>query len=94
MDMDFVRSYEHNYVIYVTADQKMRWERALSRGEKSDDNQTFAEFKKFEETAETEQAVPKIGAQADFTVRNEGTMEELLAQVDAVMEQIIATEDL
>ena len=94
MDMEFVRSFPRNYIIYVTADQKMRWERALSRGEKSDDNQTFAEFKKFEETAETEQAVPRIGAQADFTVRNEGTMEELLTQVDAVMEQIIATENL
>ncbi len=94
MDMDFVRSYKHNHIIYVTADQKVRWERTLSRGEKSDDNQTLAEFKKFEKTVETEQAVPRIGAQADFTVRNEGTMEELLTQVDAVMEQIIAAEGL
>lgn len=94
MDMEFVRSYEHNYIIYVTADQKIRWERAFARGEKSDDSQTFEEFQAFEKTAETEQAVPKIGAQADFTVRNEGTVDELFAQVDEIMEHIIAKEGL
>ncbi|PID51607.1 MAG: hypothetical protein CR954_00930, partial [Candidatus Moraniibacteriota bacterium] len=35
-DLELVRSFEHNYVIYVTANQKVRWERSFRRGEKSD----------------------------------------------------------
>ncbi len=89
MDLEFIRSFENNYIIYVTADQKLRWERVIGRGEKSDDNQSFEDFKKFEETAETEKAIPEIGKQADFTVRNEGTMDELLWQVDDAMKEIL-----
>lgn len=89
MDLDFIRSFDHNYIIYVTADQKLRWQRTVNRGEKSDDDQTFEDFQKFEASAETEQAIPKIGAKADFVVRNEGTMDDLLWQVDDVMKKIL-----
>ncbi|MFA5986073.1 MAG: hypothetical protein WC819_01840 [Parcubacteria group bacterium] len=89
MDLDFIRSFPDNYIIYVTADQKLRWKRTTSRGEKSDDNQTFDAFQTFEATAETEKAIPAIGKKADFTVRNEGTMDELLWQVDDVMKEIL-----
>lgn len=89
MDLDFIRSFENNYIIYVTADQKLRWQRAVNRGEKSDDDQTFEAFQKFEAAAETEQAIPAIGKNADFVVRNEGTMDELLWQVDDVMKTIL-----
>ncbi len=88
-DLDFIRSFPDNYIIYITADQKMRWTRAVSRGEKSDDNQSFEEFQKFEATAETEKAIPAIGAKADFVVRNEGTMDDLLWQVDDAMKEIL-----
>ena len=89
MDLDFIRSFENNYIIYVTADQKLRWQRATTRNEKSDDDQSFEDFQKFEATTETEQAIPKIGKQADFVVRNEGTMDELLWQVDDAMKAIL-----
>ena len=89
MDLEFIRSFDINYVIYVTADQRLRWERVVGRGEKSDDNQTFEKFKKFEATAETEKAIPEIGKQADFVIKNEGTMDDLLWQVDDVMKEIL-----
>jgi dephospho-CoA kinase len=89
-DLDFIRSFKSNYIIYVTADQKIRWERVVGRGEKSDDNQTLEQFKEFEATAETEKNIPTIGAQADFTVKNDGTMDDLLWQVDDAMKVILA----
>lgn len=89
MDLEFIRSFEDSYIIYITADQKLRWQRVTSRGEKSDDDQTFEEFKKFEATAETEKAIPMIGKDADFVVRNEGSMDDLLWQVDDAMKKIL-----
>ena len=88
-DLDFIRSFKNNYIMYVTADQKLRWERVVGRGEKSDDNQTLEQFKEFEATAETEKNIPVIGAQADFVIKNDGTMDELLWQVDDAMKEIL-----
>lgn len=89
MDLEFIRSFEDSYIIYITADQKLRWQRVTSRGEKSDDDQTFVEFKKFESTTETEKAIPQIGADADFVIKNEGSMDDLLWQVDDAMKNIL-----
>lgn len=88
-DLDFINSFENSYVIYVTADQELRWKRVTSRGEKSDDQQSFEDFKKFEESAETEKNIPVIGAKADFTVKNDGTMDDLLWQIDDAMKVIV-----
>ncbi len=88
-DYEFVRSFEHSYVIYITADQKLRWQRAYNRGEKADDQQSFEDFQNFESTAETERAVPEIGSKADFAIKNETTMDHLLTEVDKAMEEIL-----
>ena len=89
MDLEFMRSFENSYIIYVTADQKLRWERATSRGEKTDDDQSFKDFQKFESEAETEKAIPVIGESADFVITNDGSMDDLLWQVDDAMKQIL-----
>jgi dephospho-CoA kinase len=88
-DEEFVRSFPNNFILYVTADQKLRWERTLRRGEKSDDAQSFDAFAQFEETAQTEQAVPHIGARADVTIVNDGSLDDLLAKVNAAMDDVI-----
>jgi len=89
MDLEFIQSFENSYIMYVTADQKLRWKRVTSRGEKSDDDTSFEEFQKFESEAETEKNIPKIGAKADFTITNDGSMDELLWQVDDAMKEIL-----
>ncbi|MCK4635937.1 MAG: hypothetical protein KAT32_03660 [Candidatus Moranbacteria bacterium] len=88
-DFEFVKSLENSYVIYITADQKLRWQRAYCRGEKADDKQCFGDFQEFEANAETEKAVPEIGSQADFMIKNESTMDYLLTEVDKAMEEIL-----
>lgn len=89
MDLEFIRSFENSYIMYVTADQKLRWKRVTSRGEKSDDDQTLEEFKEFESKSETEKAIPMIGKDSDFVIKNEGSMDDLLWQVDDAMKKIL-----
>ncbi len=88
-DENFIRSFENNVIIYITADQKLRWERSVKRAEKSDDEQTFEEFKKFEETAKTEKAIKGIGSRAEFEIDNAGSLEDLLANTDRIIKEIV-----
>jgi dephospho-CoA kinase len=85
---EFVRSFPHNYMVYVTADQQLRWERVTSRMQKVDDNSSFEKFQELEKF-ETEALIPEIGAKSDFIIRNEKDLEYLLAETDKVMSEII-----
>lgn len=85
---DFIRSFENNFFLYVTADQKLRWERAMKRMEKTDDNVSFEKFQELEKF-ETETIIPEIGAKADFAIRNEKDAEYLLKEVDEAMGKIM-----
>jgi hypothetical protein len=51
--------------LHFVPPQKLRWERAHKRGEKSDDQEDFDYFQKLE-LAPTEVHIPEIGAQADI----------------------------
>jgi len=86
-DYDFVKSFPNSYVVYVTLDQKSRWERIYNRKEKSDDKVGFQKFQEMER-AEIEVSIPKIGGKADFRVENTGTKEELFAQVDELIHSL------
>ena len=90
-DYEYVRKFEHNAIIYVTANQHLRWERTVGRGEKSDDAISFERFAQMEAALETERNIPEIGKKADFTVHNEGTFEELIVHIASVMQQIRGT---
>jgi dephospho-CoA kinase len=87
-DFVFMRSFEKSYIIFVTANQKLRWERTTGRDEKADDNITLEKFQEMER-AETEVHIPEIGAKADFTVINEKDLEFLLKSVDEIMAKIL-----
>ncbi|MCA9364715.1 MAG: AAA family ATPase [Candidatus Moranbacteria bacterium] len=88
-DLDFIRSYPHNAVIYVTAPQKLRWERTRFRGEKTDDDQTFEEFQAFEKS-ETERSISEIGAKADVMINNTGDLDALFDAVDVFLSHKLA----
>ena len=88
IDEQFIRSFDNNVIIYVTADQELRWKRSVERAEKSDDVQSFEAFKKFEATAKTEKAVKDIGSHADYVIDNGGSLEDLLKNTDKIIEEI------
>lgn len=88
-DEDFIRSFENNVIIYITADQKLRWKRSVDRAEKSDDKQSFEDFKKFEETAKTERAIKNIGYRAEFKIDNKGSLNDLLTNTNDIINKLI-----
>ena len=86
-DPKFIRSFENNKILYITASTKTRWERASKRDEKSDDSTSFENFEKID-LKPTEINVPKIGSEADFKIENEKDLEYLLSETDKFMENL------
>ncbi len=67
-------------LIYVTAEQKLRWERVKTRGEKADDDVPFEKFVEMGK-AEAESLITVIGAEADLKIENNGTKEDLYIKI-------------
>ena len=74
-------------IIYVTADERLRWERVKIRGEKIDDDVPFEKFVEMGK-AEAEKDISKVGAMAQFKIENNGTKEELYQEIKKVIDNI------
>ena len=74
-------------IIYVTAEQKTRWERVKIRGEKADDDISYEKFLEVEK-AVTELPITGIGKSADFKIENNGSKELFYQQIKKVIESI------
>lgn len=86
-DEILVRSFPKNYLVYITADPKIRFERLKNRGEKVGEKEmSFDQFMS-EEKAQTESCISEIGAKANFTVKNNGTLEDYEKQVTNFVEK-------
>ena len=63
-------------IIYITLEERERWERVRGRNEKQDDNVSFEHFLKID-SGKTETQIKELGKMADFKIDNSGTIEEL-----------------
>jgi len=72
----------------LDAPERIRWQRVRVRGEKTDDNVTFREFKKLM-AGENERYVRVIGKKAEFSIINGGNLRQLHREIDKVMKQIL-----
>ncbi len=99
-EVEFVKTQPNASLLAVIADQRLRFERKLAAAKKdptsvrSDDKDllTWEGFKKADERETKEQKehsqqVSKVVAMADFTVENNGTVEELGKKMDEVLAQ-------
>lgn len=83
-DIKYLENLLHFKLVYVEADMKVRYDRITNRGENSDDKQkTFAEFEK-DHQLETELRIRDLKVDADYVLDNNGRVEDLYAQVDAI----------
>ncbi|MFH1182995.1 MAG: AAA family ATPase [Candidatus Moraniibacteriota bacterium] len=87
-DYTFLRSFGRNYLVFLDAPEKIRWQRVRVRGEKTDDNVTFKEFKKLT-TGENERYIRSIGKKADFVVSNGSNLRQLHREIDKTMDKIL-----
>ncbi|NCN25302.1 hypothetical protein COT94_04380 [Candidatus Falkowbacteria bacterium CG10_big_fil_rev_8_21_14_0_10_37_14] len=85
----FLERYGRNfYLIYVTADMQIRYERTKARKEKAgEDKMSWPEFIA-EEARLTEVAIHEVGRQADYIIDNNGDQPALEKQVKEAMESI------
>ncbi len=79
-------------LLAVDADRALRYERTVSRGSETDrvdfDTWVAQEEREWHNAAAGDMDVPAVVAMADYTVTNNGSLDELHAQVDKVLEEI------
>lgn len=87
-DIIHMETDEHFYFIFVEASQEKRYERIIKRRQNTDDEtKTPAQFEK-DAKLETELQIHDLKERADFVINNDGTLEELHAQIDAIVEKL------
>lgn len=75
-------------LLYINADPKRRHERMNNRNQNADDmSKTFEEFLHDSEL-ESETEIRKLAEEADFTIDNNGTLDELYAHADAFLAKL------
>ncbi len=87
-DITYLRKLPGFHLIYITADSKLRYERLVARKENpGDENKSYEEFCK-DEQSEADQLIASLGKEAEFTIVNNGTREELFAQIEKIIDDI------
>ena len=87
-DIKYLKELPNFHLLYITADMKLRYERITSRQENADDTKkTFEDFQK-DHLAETELAIPEIGATAEFKIENSDGIEKFYSDIDNILKQI------
>ncbi len=88
-DVEMIRSFHKNILIYITANPKVRYERLKERKEKiGEENLTFEQFMK-EEKAYTEIFISRIGKTADFKIENNYSIEKFKDKVKEFSERYL-----
>ncbi len=81
-DVPLIRSFERNFLVYITSDLEIRFKRVKKRAEKVDEKSlTISRFKS-EDKAPTETQIKKIGQDADFKIENNFSLEEFNKKIE------------
>lgn len=85
-DIEFLKKLLEFKLVYIDASMENRYQRIIKRGENvDDDNKTFEEFEKDHER-EAELQIKDLKNKADFVIDNNGTLSELYAQIDNIIQ--------
>lgn len=80
-DREAIKRFPLNCLVYIKTDPKIRYERLTRRNEKpGEKNMPYEQFLA-EEQAATEMEIKKIGADADLTITNNGSLNEFQEQI-------------
>jgi len=87
-DMEHLKTLGNFHLISVKVDDKIRYDRVVSRNENAGDaDKTYEEFDQ-DQKAEPEKEIPEVMSKADFEVVNEGTLDELYEQIEKILAEI------
>jgi len=82
-EFNMVRSLD-GIIIYVTAPEKVRYERAVGRATRGEAGISLEEFRR-SEAKKTERLIDKLGAKADYVIENTGSIEDVKNRVDGIL---------
>lgn len=87
-EVEMLRSFKSNLLIYISVPVKIRFERLKKSGGK--DGKEAMDFKEFIrlDRRETELLITKIGKKADVVVDNTGSLEDLHKKIDKIVKRI------
>ncbi len=88
-DETFLRAESHNILLYITADQKIRYDRVKRRGDKPGEKELTWEKFLEQEASLTEKHIPEIGSRADWEIENNGSLEELEEKVREFFARVV-----
>ncbi|MEK7630379.1 MAG: AAA family ATPase [Patescibacteria group bacterium] len=84
-DVEMLRSFPNNFLLYIVAVPEKRFERLKERKEKAEEaSMTWEQFLK-EDNAENERFIEEIGKTADPLLNNNGTYIQLKSQIYKMM---------
>ncbi|HCC50143.1 MAG TPA: hypothetical protein DIU29_02240 [Candidatus Jacksonbacteria bacterium] len=84
-DAVYLRELPNFHIISVTSDIKLRHQRLGERRENPDDSTTTWEQFVRQNNQESEQKIKEIASQADFTLDNNGSLENLYRELDKII---------
>lgn len=88
-DIEYLVKLPNFFLIRIEAELELRYKRQTERGEKVDDKEkTFGQFIKDHE-AEADRLIPEVMKTANYSIDNNGTLEDLHKQVDEIIEEIL-----
>lgn len=80
-EVEILRKISSNFLIYITADPKIRFERLKLRKEKTGEGEMLYEQFLQEEQAPSEQLIKTLAQNADIKIENNGNIEDLRKQI-------------
>lgn len=88
-DLQMLKSFPKNILVYISADLKIRFQRTKLRHEKAfEETTSFEQFVK-EEKAKNEILIPKIGKNADYKVVNNASLDEFKTKVEQFVKEFL-----
>lgn len=87
-DIEHLSTLPHFKLVRVEADPKIRYERMKTRNENvGDAEKTFGEFMEDHER-ETEATIPEVMEKAEYSLNNDGNLEDLHQQIDDLISKV------
>ena len=71
--------------VYVTADERTRYERVKARGTRGEKELTYEQFQA-NEMKETEKNIKAVGEKADYIIENNSTLDELMSKINEIVD--------
>ncbi|MBN2014769.1 MAG: AAA family ATPase [Candidatus Altiarchaeota archaeon] len=87
-EVDMLRSFGNNVLLYIDAPAEVRYRRCVERNEKGEGRVSFEKFLEAE-NRETERYLNEIAELSDYVVDNTGSVEELQQKVDKIFREKI-----